>query len=188
MADNPWEYSHKAADPFAGIPDALKPNPPAAMPGPQEIPSAVAASPFSEPLDIDEIFKNLDLNRPLSLFIPRRIMERFSEIEFRIINSIPAEIAAAKNKGFREVTDPETSALFQNLVAGTDKLGAAYRPLLYGRPKVVGEHVRKQHRKQLASIYAGMDPKNREFQSGYAKNEIAVSEGAFKGPAFRIKV
>lgn len=176
-------------DPFSGIPDALKPNPPPAMPEPQAPGDAMAsASPFSGPIDLDDIFKNLTLDRPLKLHIPRAIMEKFSNIEFRIINSIPGEIAAATNKGFREVTDPETVSLFTGLVAGTDKLGNAYRPLLYGRPRVVGEHVRKQTRKQLASLYAGMDPKNKEFQSGYAKNADTVSEGAFRGPTFRIKV
>jgi hypothetical protein len=173
-------------NPFSGIPDALKPNPPAAVPEPQTAGDAMAnASPFKEALDVDEIIKNLTLDRPLKLFIPNK--EKYPQYEFRIINSIPHEIADAHNKGFKEVSDPEMSALFRDLVAGTDKEGKAFRPILVARPKAVGDHIRKRQRLQLASLYAGMDPKNKEFQSAYAKNADTVSEGSFRGPAFRIK-
>ncbi len=149
-------------NPFEGIPDALKPNPPAAMPEPQAAGDAMAsASPFKEALDVDEIIKNLTLDRPLKLFIPNK--EKFPQYEFRIINSIPHEIADAHNKGFREVTEPEVTGLFNDLVAGTDKTGKAYRPILVARPKAVGEHIRKKYRIQLASLYAGMDPSNKDL-------------------------
>jgi hypothetical protein len=178
-----------STNPFAGIPDALKPNPPAAVPEPQTAGDAMAsASPFKEALNVDEIIKNLTLDRPLKLFIPNK--EKYPQYEFRIINSIPNEIAAAHNKGFREVTEPEMTELFRDLVAGTDKEGKAFRPLLVARPKAVGEHIRKRYRIQLASLYAGMDPKNKELDGKYTSNVVDgrdASKGQFTGAGFRIK-
>lgn len=176
-------------DPFAGIPDALKPNPPAPIP---EAPSAgdpmVSASPFKEPLDIEQAIKNLTFDRPLKLFIPNK--ERFPDWEFRIINSIPGEIADAHNKGFREVTDPQVSQLFNDLVAGTDKTGKAFRPILCARPKEVGKHIRKRYRVQLQSLYAGMDPGNKEFNSKYAA-KVDPKDGTFlqrEGTPWKIRI
>lgn len=176
------------AFPFAGIPDALKPNPPAAMPEPQAAGDAMAnASPFKEAQDIDAIIANLTLDRPLKLFIPNK--EKFPQYEFRIINSIPHEIADAHNKGFKEVTDDDMSKLFRDLVAGTDKDGKAYRPILVARPKAVGEHIRRRNRVQLASLYAGMDPSNKDLTGKYTENVDAKAgtKGQFSGAAFRIK-
>jgi len=178
-------------NPFAGLPDALAPHPPAPVPEPQAASDAMSnASPFKEPLDIDEIIKNLEIDRPLKLFIPRQIMARFPQVEFRIINSIPSEIAQAGNLGFKEVTDPEAVALFNGLVAGTDKTGKAYYPLLYGRPKAVGRHIANLHRKQLASLYAGMDPSNKDLSGKYTGNVDAKdgTKGQFTGAGFRIKM
>lgn len=179
---------NNAPNPFEGLPDALKPNPPAAMPEPQAAGDAMAsASPFKEALDVDAIIKNLTLDRPLKLYIPNK--EKFPGFEFRIINSIPHEIADAHNKGFKEVTDDNMSALFRDLVAGTDKDGKAFRPILVARPKAVGEHIRKRHRLQLASLYAGMDPSNKDLAGKYTANVDAKdgTKGQFTGQAFRIK-
>lgn len=179
-----------ASNPFQGLPDALKPNPPPEMPRPQEPGDAMAkASPFTEALNIDAIIANLTLDRPLKLFVPKR--ELYPEWEFRIINSIPQEIAAAHNKGWKEVTDPALATDFTELVAGTDKNGKAFRPILCARPKAVGDHIRKMQRGQLASLYAGMDPKNKEFTSKYAENikeGPGKSVGQFEGSAWRIRV
>ena len=143
-------------NPFQGLPPNLVPNAP---PGTPEAPgpgdAMAALSPFSEPQDIASIIAQLKLDRPLKLYIPDR--EKYPEWEFRIINSIPQEIADAHNKGFKQVSSPELVKLFDNLVAGTDKEGKAFRPLLFARPTQVGEHVRKLHRRQLQSLYAGMD-------------------------------
>lgn len=146
-----------------------------------------SASPFKEALNVDEIIKNLTLDRPLKLFIPNK--EKYPEYEFRIINSIPAEIADAHNKGWKEVTDPELTKLFVELVAGTDKDGKAFRPILCSRPKKVGDYIRKRNRIQLASLYAGMDPTNKEFNSKYAErvDEKGLSKGQFSGAGFRIR-
>lgn len=174
--------------PFPGIAPNLVPNPPGEIPEAPGPGAAMAKSPFNEPLDVDAIIANLTLDRPLKLFIPNR--ERYPGWEFRIINSIPGEIADAHNKGFREVSDPEIVGLFKDLVAGTDKDGKAFRPILTARPKKVGEHVRKRQRLQLQSLYAGMDPKNKEFQSSRAENVTTgpdASKGSFSGPAFRIR-
>ena len=178
-----------STDPFKGMPDFLTPNPPAEMPEPQASGDGVAAaSPFKEALDVDAIIANLTLDRPLKLFIPNR--EKFPDWEFRIINSIPSEIADAHNKGWKEVTDPEMTKLFVELVAGTDKDGKAFRPILCSRPKKVGDHIRKRNRLQLASLYAGMDPKNKELNGKYTANVDAKDGtlGQFSGAGFRIRV
>jgi hypothetical protein len=180
MTDNPFQP--------AGLDPALMPHPPADIP---EAPGAGNAmrgqSPFSEPLDADAIIANLTLDRPLKLFIPNRHL--YPDYEFRIINSIPGEIAAAHNKGFKGVTDPEVVGLFKDLVAGTDKDGKAFRPILTARPKKVGDHVRKLQRIQLASLYAGMDPANKELNGKYTANVDAKdgTKGQFSGPGFRIR-
>jgi hypothetical protein len=179
-----------ASNPFnPGIAPNLIPNPPGEIPGATEAGNAVAAlSPFSEPQDVDAIIKNLTLDRPLKLFIPNRHL--YPNHEFRIVNSIPGELAAAHNKGFREVTNPELAGLFNDLVAGTDKTGKAFRPVLMGRPKAVGEHIRKQYRTQLRSMYAGMDPSNKDLSGKYTDNVDAKNgtKGQFSGDAWRIKV
>lgn len=178
-----------AAGPFSGIPDILKPNPPGEIPEAQSAGNAVASlSPFREALDVDAIIKNLILDRPLKLFIPNR--ELYPGYEFRIINSIPGEIADAHNKGFREVTDEKLAGLFQDLVAGTDKAGKAFRPILCARPKQVGDHIRKQYRVKLRSLYAGMDPKNKELGGKYTSN-VDAKDGTFlhrEGSPWRIRV
>ena len=180
MTDNPFQ---------PGIAPNLIPNPPGEIPEAQGAGDAMAfASPFSEPQDVDQIIKNLTLDRPLKLYIPNR--EKYPEYEFRIINSIPHEIADAHNKGFKEVSTPELVELFRDLVAGTDKDGKAFRPVLVARPKKVGDYVRKRNRLQLQSLYAGMDPKNKEFQSSRAENVTTgpdASKGSFSGLAFRIR-
>lgn len=175
-------------NPFDGLPDALKPNPPGEVPGALSARDPMTGqSPFTEPLDVDQIIANLTLDRPLKLFIPNR--EKYPDWEFRIINSIPGEIAAAHNKGFKEVTDPEIVGLFKDLVAGTDKEGKAFRPILTARPKKVGEHVRKLQRMQLRSLYAGMDPKNKELGGKYTSN-VDAKDGTFlqrEGTPWRIR-
>jgi len=175
--------------PFPGISPNLIPNPPPAMPdapGPGD--ATASLSPFSEPQSLDSIIAQLVLDRPLKLFIPNR--EKYPNWEFRIINSIPQEIADAHNKGFRQVTDPEMSKLFDDLVAGTDKTGKAFRPLLFARAKTIGEHIRKRNRQTLQSLYAGMDPANKDLNGRYTDN-VGAKDGTkaqFSGPAFRIKV
>lgn len=176
-------------NPFAGLDPALMPHPPASVPeapGPGD--GMAASTPFLEAQDVDQIIANLTLDRPLKLFIPNR--EKYPGWEFHIINSIPGEIADAHNKGFKEVTNPELVGLFRDLVAGTDKDGKVFRPILCARPKAVGDHVRKRLRLQLASLYAGMDPKNKELAGKYTENVISgndASKGQFSGPAFRIR-
>lgn len=177
------------SNPFTGLNPALVPHPPADVPEAPGAGNAMASmSPFSEPLDVDKIIENLTLDRPLKLFIPNR--ERYPDFEFRIINSIPGEIADAHNKGFKEVTDDKIVGLFRDLVAGTDKDGKAFRPILCARPKKVGDVVRKRQRMQLQSLYAGMDPQNKEFNSKYAAKVDARdgTQGNFTGAGWRIRV
>lgn len=179
--------------PFPGVdgtPDILKQQAHAQTP---EAPGAgdplAGMSPFLEAMDVDALIAHLRLDRPLSLYIPNK--ERYPGYEFRIINSIPREIADAHNKGFREVTDPDLANLFTDLVAGTDKVGKAYRPILCARPKKVGDEVRKRHRMQLRSLYSGMDPRNRELDGKYSKNVRDgkdASSATFDGANWRIRV
>lgn len=185
MSENPFP----GADPFSGLAPNLKPNPTPTIPEAPSAGDATPPSPFAEPLDEDKINANLVFERPMKLFIPRAIMKKFSNLEFRIINSIPHEIAAATNKGFREITDPEAVALFVGLVAGTDKTGQAYRPLLYARPKSTGKIFANRNREQLAGLYAGMDPKNKELGGKYTSNVDAKdgTKGQFSGAAFRVR-
>ena len=175
--------------PFAGLAPNLTPNPPPPIPEAPGLASAAPSqSPFREVLDVDAIIRNLILDRPLKLFIPKR--ERYPDWEFHIINSVPTEIADANNKGWRQVDDPELSGLFNDLVAGVDEMGKAYRPLLMARPKQIGDIIRKRHRQQLSSLYAGMDPTNREFNSKYAK-KVSDRDGTgaqFTGAGWRIRV
>jgi hypothetical protein len=182
-------FDPSAASPFAGTAPNLVPNPPGEIPEAPSAGDAVAKlSPFREALDVDAIIANLTLDRPLKLFIPER--EKYPDWEFRIINSIPTEMADAHNKGFREVSDEKLTGLFAELVAGTGKDGKAFRPILCARPKKVGDHVRKQQRLQLRSLYAGMDPKNKELEGKYTSNikhGQDASAGQFSGPTFRIR-
>lgn len=177
------------ANPFEGLPPNLVPNPPPGIPEAPGAGNAMAGqSPFLEALSVEDIIKNLVLDRPLKLFVPNK--ERYPEWEFRIINSIPQEIADAHNKGFREVSSPELTGLFADLVAGTGKDGKAYRPILMSRPKQVGEFVRQRHRRTLQSLYAGMDPKNKELSGKYTMN-VDAKDGTFlqrEGMPWRIRV
>lgn len=160
-----------------GLPPHLMPNPPSAIPeapGPQD--AVASLSPFTEEQDVDAIIKQLMIDRPLKLWIPKK--EEYPEWEFRIINSIPQEIADAHNKGFRQVTDSKLCGLFDNLVAGHDKAGATFRPLLFARSRKVGEVYRNRLRKQLNGLYAGMDPANKQFDSKYGKS-VGDKDGTF---------
>jgi hypothetical protein len=175
--------------PGAGLPPNLTPNPPPSIPEAPGAGDAMAAlSPFSEPQDIDSIIKQLVLDRPLKLYIPDRHL--YPEWEFRIINSIPQEIADAHNKGFKQVTDAKLTGLFDDLVAGTSKEGKALRPLLFARPKAVGEHIRKEGRRKLQSLYAGMDPRNKDLNGKYTSNVDARdgTQGQFTGAGWRIRI
>lgn len=172
-----------------GLSPNLVPNPPSDIPearGPGD--ATARLSPFSEAQDVDSIIANLVLDRPLKLFIPNR--NRYPDYEFHIINSIPGEIADAHNKGWKEVTNPELSSLFTDLVAGTGKDGKAFRPMLMGRPKKVGDFVRKRNREQLRNLYAGMDPANKDMSGKYTDNVDAKSgtKGLFTGDGWRIRV
>lgn len=176
-------------DPTAGLTPNLIPNPPPETPGAPSAGDAMAAlSPFSEPQDVDSVIKNLVLDRPLKLYVPGR--QNFPNHEFRIINSIPQEIAEAQRKGWREVTSPEFADLFRDLVAGTSKDGKAFRPILMAREKRIGELIQQRHRKELQSIYAGMDPKNKDLSGKYTDrvDEQGLSAGKFNGDGWRIKV
>lgn len=177
------------AGPDDGLAPNLIPHPPGQVPeapGPGD--AVKSLHPFLEPQTPEDIIERLVLDRPLKLFIPNK--QLYPQYEFRIINSIASEIADAHNKGWREVTDPELVKLFTDQVAGTDKDGKAYRPILCARPKKVGEHIRRKHRVALASLYAGMDPRNKEINSQYAElvDDKKETYGKFRGQGWSIRV
>jgi hypothetical protein len=174
--------------PGFGMSPNLIPNPPPSMPEVPGVSNAVAGlSPFSEPQDVESIIKQLNLDRPLKLYIPDRHL--YPQWEFRIINSVAHEIADAHNKGFEQVTHERLVRLFDNLVAGTDKEGKAFRPILCARSTKVGDHVRKQNCLKLQSLYAGMDPANKEFSGKYTYkvDKKDGTFGQFSGWGFRIR-
>jgi hypothetical protein len=174
------------SNPFQGLPPNLTPNPPADIPeAPEAGNAAEYMSAFSEPQDVDAVIANLTLDRPLKLYIPDQHL--YPNDDFRIINSMASEIGDAHNKGFKEVTNPKLANLFRDLVAGTDKDGRAYRPLLMARPKAVVKYILDRYRRQLSSLNAGMDPKNKEFTSKYTENAQTESKGQFTGAGFRIR-
>lgn len=182
MSNTPWSD---------GLPPSLSPNPPAAAPeapGPGD--AMAGAAPFKDALDVDDIIKNLVLDRPLKLSMPHEMLAKYSGYEFRYINDIPHEYADAHRKGFRKVDDPDVIALLSNLVAGTDKVGKSFGVSLFARPKQVGDVIRQRHRQQLAGIYAGMNPENKQFSGKYTDNagRHGGSAASFEGPAFRIRV
>lgn len=186
---DPFQPAGSTANPFSGLPENLTPNPPPSIPEAPGAGDATPRSPFIEAQDVESIISQLVLDRPLKLFIPNRHL--YPEYEFRIINNIPQELADAHNKGWKEVTSPEMTELFQDLVAGTDKLGKAYRPMLMSRHKKIGEHIRKRNRATLRSLYAGMDPRNKDLNGKYTENVKDGkdgSKGLFTGDAWRIRV
>lgn len=172
-----------------GIAPNLVPNPPSGIPEAPGAGDAIAAlSPFKEALDTDQIIKNLVLDRPLKLYIPNKHL--YPQWEFRVINNIPSEVADAQNKGWRRVDDPSLVEGFAELTAGTTKEGKAFGPVLMARSKEIGKIVRKRSRQQLQSLYAGMDPKNKEWGSQFAM-KVDAKDGTFlnqSGSNWRIKV
>jgi len=83
------------------------------------------------------------------------------------------------------------AGLFEDLVAGTSKDGKAFRPMLMARDKRIGKLVQERNRKELASIYAGMDPRNVNTLSGKYTDRVdeqGLSAGKFQGDGWRIKI
>lgn len=180
-------------NPGGGLSPNLIPNPPGVMPEASNVGDPMASlSPYKEAQSVDDIIRQLVLDRPLKLYIPEEIKRQFPDFEFRVINAIPQEIADAQNKGFRQADDPRVSVLFDSLVAGTTKEGAAFRPLIFARPKQVGEVVRKRGRQQLRSLYAGMDPQKKDIQGGgkYVQRQdgMGMSQADFSGGFWQIRV
>lgn len=188
MNNNPF-IPGVSDDPFKDMPAGTLPNPPSNIPEAPAAGDAVAAlSPFKEAQDVDSIEANLMIDRQMKLYIPNRHL--YPDHEFRIINTIPQEIADATNKGFRPVTDESLAGLFSDLIAGTDKEGKPFRPMLVARPRRIGDIVRRQTLQKLASIYAGMDPSNKDMGGKYTDN-VGPRDGTsakFDGSVFRVRV
>lgn len=176
MNDTPFQNF----DPHAGIAPNLIPTPPAAMP---EVPGMVDAtaslSPFQDVQDVDQIIAQLSLDRPLPLFIPNR--ERYKGYQFHIINDTPTEMAAALRRGWRAVDDPELVKLFADKVSGSDKTGKITKPILMARDRRIGDHEDRLKRAKVDELRAGMDPKNRQFNSKYVDESLTINSGDTKG-------
>jgi hypothetical protein len=174
-----------------GIAENLIPNPPADIPEAPEFPDATASlSDGSDAQDVDSIIAGLTLNRPLPLYIPNR--EKHLNKSFHVINDNPQELAEAMRMHWRPVTDPGMLALFEGKVSGVDKTGKIMKPMLMERDIRITHAYDKLKRQKLHDMYAGMDPRNKQFNSKYADTEAVINSGTtkgqFSGAGWRIKV
>lgn len=173
-------FQPAATSPFGGLAPNLTPTPPAAMPEAPEIGDAMASlSPFVKPQDVDQVIKQLSLDRPLPLYIPNR--ERYRGYQFHIINDTPKELAEAMRRGWQPVDDPALLELFEGKVSGTDKTGKITKPILVARDRHIGEHEDRMKRAKLKEQYAGLDPKNKRFNSKYADSDAPKNSGDTRG-------
>jgi hypothetical protein len=177
--------------PTGGLPENLVPKPPADIPEAPEAGDAMstlADSPAEQ--EIKDIIASLTLERPLPLYIPER--EKYQDKSFHIINSTPQEMAEAMRFHWRPVTDPALLALFEGKVSGIDKTGKITTPVLMERDIRITQAYDKLKRQKLHDMYAGMDPRNKQFNSKYADTEAVINSGTtkgqFSGAGWRIKV
>jgi hypothetical protein len=177
--------------PSGGLPENLVPNPPGDIPEvPQENDPFASMQDASMPQDVADIISNLTLKRELPLYIPDR--EKHMELSYHIINDTPQELAAAMRQHWKPTTDPQMLALFEGKVSGVDKTGKIMKPLLVERDRRITAAYDKLKRQQLRDMYAGMDPRNKQFNSKYADTEAVINagttKGQFSGAGWRIKV
>jgi hypothetical protein len=177
--------------PTGSLPENLVPNPPTDIPVTPEMPDAMSMlADGNNPQDVDSIIASLTLERPLPLYIPNR--ERYPEKSFHIINNTPQEMAEAMRSHWRPVTDPRLLALFEGKVSGVDKTGKITVPILMERDIRITQAYDRLKRQKLHDMYAGMDPRNKQFNSKYADTEAVINagttKGQFSGAGWRIKV
>lgn len=177
--------------PTGNMPENLVPNPPADMPEAPEVNDAMSAlSEGNDAQDVDSIIAGLTLDRPLPLYIPDR--HKYMDRSFHIINSTPQEMAEAMRAHWKPVTDPHLLALFEGRVSGVDKTGKITTPILMERDIRITQAYDKLKRQKLSETYAGMDPRNKQFNSKYADTEAVINagttKGQFSGAGWRIKV
>lgn len=177
--------------PTGGLSENLVPNPPADVPEAPGMDDATASlSEASDAQDVDNIIASLTLNRELPLYIPER--EKYQHKSFHIINDTPQELAAAMRIHWKPCTDPHLLALFESKVSGVDKTGKIMKPILMERDARITAAYDKLKRQQLHDMYAGMDPRNKQFNSKYADTEAVINagttKGQFSGAGWRIKV
>jgi hypothetical protein len=174
-----------------GLPENLVPNPPADIPEAPEAGDAMAAlQDTPDEQEIKDIVANLTLDRPLPLYIPDR--EKYSNLSFHIINDDVQELAEAMRYHWKPTTNPRLLALFEGKVAGVSKEGKIRRPILMERDVRITWAYDKLKRQRLHDMYAGLDPRNRQFNSKYADTEVTnnagITKGQFSGAGWRIKV
>jgi hypothetical protein len=177
--------------PTGTLSENLIPHPPADIPETPDVNDAVASAPDTpEAQEINDIIAGLTLNRELPLYIPER--EKYKHKSFHIINDTPQELAAAMRIHWKPVTDPYLLSLFEGKVSGVDKTGKIMKPLLMERDIRITQAYDKLKRQQLHDMYAGMDPRNKQFNSKYADTEAVINagttKGSFSGAGWRIKV
>jgi hypothetical protein len=177
--------------PTGGLPENLVPNPPSPIPEAPEVNDATAAmADAPDAQEINDIIANLTLNRELPLYIPNR--DKHPEKSYHIINDNPQELAAAMRIHWKPCTDPHMIALFEGKVSGVDKTGKIMKPVLMERDARITAAYDKLKRQQLHDMYAGLDPRNRQFNSKYADTEAVINSGTtkgqFSGAGWRIKV
>jgi hypothetical protein len=177
--------------PTGSLPENLIPHPPADIPEAPNVNDATAAAPDTpEAQEINDIIAGLTLRRELPLYIPER--EKYLHKSFHIINDNPQELAEAMRFHWKPCTDTHMKELFEGKVSGVDKTGKIMRPMLMERDARITAAYDKLKRQQLHDMYAGMDPRNKQFNSKYADTEVTsnagITKGQFSGAGWRIKV
>ncbi len=177
--------------PTGGIAENLVPNPPLNIPEAPAFNDPLASlQDASMPQEVADIIASLTLKRELPLYIPER--EKHMDKSYHIINDTPQELAAAMRQHWKPCTDQSMIALFEGKVSGIDKTGKITKPMLVERDVRITWAYDKLKRQQLHDMYAGMDPRNKQFNSKYADTEAVINSGAtkgnFSGAGWRIKV
>jgi hypothetical protein len=164
----------------AGLPPNLVPTPLPDIPAVPEIADPTdALYPFNQPQNVESILQNITIDRPLPLFIPPELKHK--RMEYRIINDRPEEFAAAMMRHWQPVDKAELLKLFEGRVSGSDKTGRLMKPILMARDARIGEAEMKLKRQKLAEQNAGLDPKNRTFNSKYVDPRLTINSGDTTG-------
>src|SRR5579859_153290 len=148
-------------DPNAGLPPNLIPTPQAEIPETTDVVdfSSDARYPFNKPQDVDSILKNITIERPLPLYIPKEL--KHPQMEYRVINDRPEEIAAAMRRHWMPVDRQELLELFEGRVSGSDKAGRLMKPILMARDRRIGMAETKLKRQKLGEQNQALDPRTK---------------------------
>jgi hypothetical protein len=152
--------------------DPLEPFVAPEMPGPRTFEASSAKeSPFAEPLDEEELVKNLMLDKPLKLTIPSFLDQ--VGYEYGFATTRPGGLAKWESKGWRKVDNIRVRDTFAHLHGGKDENGKEYGVVLMARPKSVAKFARRRSQQLYLQQQRDMHPKNKtlDIDSEYARVE-----------------